>query len=111
MSTIVSAGVASGLTNLIEGGLLKVDPSLKKYVTYINDTGAVHTIIVDVEHAAQSGEELLDWFEHTKAAVQSGQFDGQPAQAVTDHATATQAAGHPFPSTTPTAPQYQGGVG
>lgn len=70
MSIIVKAGQARNLTShsTPEGRVL--DSTLKRFLTFITPHGAVHTIIVDADHAAKTADELLGWFEHTKAGVE-----------------------------------------
>lgn len=76
MSVIVSEGQARNLTTQDTRDGLQPDPTERRYVTFINDLGAVHTLIVDTEHAAQDAGSLLKWFDHTRAAI--GLSHGDP---------------------------------
>jgi hypothetical protein len=67
MSGIVNSGVARNLVNDVVGGTLVPNADERKFVTFLNQLGGVHTIIVDAEHAAKDADELLQWFEHTQA--------------------------------------------
>lgn len=70
MSIIINHGEARNLTRVASPAGWIPDPTLKKFVTFLTDRGAVHTVIVDAEHAAQDAESLLKWFEHTRAGVE-----------------------------------------
>lgn len=60
-------GVARNLSNKVVGeGLVLIDDE-QRFVTAVTESGAVHTFIVDVEHAAKDGEALIKWVEHTRA--------------------------------------------
>jgi hypothetical protein len=95
MPQILDAGIATGLSNLNVDGRLRLNPAEQKFVTYVNDVGGVHTVIADLDHPAETGEDLLRWFLATKAAVESGRYDDNP-QGVLDHATQVVEHGHPF---------------
>lgn len=69
MAGIVESGSAHNLINTVVSGNLVPDATERKFVTFVNELGGVHTIIVDAQHAAKTGEELLKWFEHTRALV------------------------------------------
>lgn len=69
MAGIIDSGTAPNLINGIANGQLVPDAKERKFVTFVNELGGVHTIIVDVEHAAETADELLQWFEHTRAQV------------------------------------------
>lgn len=71
MPTIIAHGEARNLANTKSGQGLAPDPTLRKFVTFLTDTGSVHTIIVDADHAAQDAQQLLDWFTHTKIGVEA----------------------------------------
>jgi len=64
---IVTSGVARNLTNAVIGDNLVPEADEKKFVTFVNALGAVHTVIVDLDHPAKDAQELLEWFEHTQA--------------------------------------------
>ena len=72
--TIIDSGTARNIAGIPTRDGVIPNPDERKYVTYVNDLGAVHTIIVDVEHAAKDASQLLDWFRHTRAvaAVSAG---------------------------------------
>lgn len=69
MAGIVESGTAPNLHNTVVSGNLIPDATPQKFVTFVNELGGVHTIIVDAEHAAKDADELLQWFEHTRALV------------------------------------------
>lgn len=69
MSVVIDSGTARNAANTTNGTQLAADPTEKRFVTYVNDLGAVHTIIVDVEHIAKDAESLVKWFDHTRATV------------------------------------------
>lgn len=69
MAGIIDSGTAPNLHNANVSGNLVPDATERKFVTFVNELGGIHTIIVDAEHAAQSADELLQWFEHTRALV------------------------------------------
>lgn len=70
MSIIINHGEARNITRVATPSGWVPDPTVKKFVTFLTDHGAVHTVIVDAEHAAQDAESLLKWFEHTRAGVE-----------------------------------------
>ena len=79
MAAIVKTGTARNLTNEVHGLQLVVSSVEKRFLTYVNDLGGVHTIIVDVEHAAKDAETLLKWFESTRAIIStSSGVEGSP---------------------------------
>lgn len=69
MDTIIKTGEAQNAVNTSNGKDLNADPTPRRFVTYTNALGAVHTIIVDVEHIAKDGEQLLKWFDKTRATI------------------------------------------
>lgn len=70
MALIVKSGEARNLTSKATPDGRVLDPDLKKYVTFLTAGGAVHTVIVDLDHAAKDGTQLLEWFEHTKVGAE-----------------------------------------
>lgn len=70
MSTIVKAGTARNLVSVNTPTGRGPDPTERKFVTFLTDGGAVHTIIADVDHAAKTAKDLLEWFSHTRAGVE-----------------------------------------
>ena len=69
MSTVLSEGTARNIVGRKQDDAIVPIPDERRYVTFLNELGAVHTIIVDAEHAAKDAEELLRWFNHTRASV------------------------------------------
>lgn len=85
MSGIINSGLARNIINTVVGDKLVLSPDERKFVTYVNDLGGVHTIIVDAEHAAKDPAELLQWFEHTRAiATTSASVDTDPLHVPAD---------------------------
>ena len=72
MARIITSGTGRNLQTV--AGKQELDPSERKFVTYVTETGAVHTVIVDVEHAAEDAVKLIEWFDHTRTAVEHGGF-------------------------------------
>lgn len=70
MATIVKAGTARNLVSVNTPTGRGPDPTEKKFVTFLTDSGTVHTIIADVDHAAKTADDLLKWFEHTRVGVE-----------------------------------------
>lgn len=70
MDRIITEGTARNMVRLPDSNA--PDPTERKFVTYVNSVGAVHTVIVDIEHAAQDGEQLLKWFRQTITEVEHG---------------------------------------
>lgn len=70
MSVIVAEGKARGVTSVPGHAGRVPNPNEERFVTFLTEAGSVHTIIVDVDHAASDASELLDWFEHTRAGVE-----------------------------------------
>lgn len=90
MAGIVESGTGRNLTNEVVGDTLRPDPTERKFVTFVNELGGVHTIIVAAEHAAQDGEALYQWFEHTRALITtSHSVDTNPAHRTPDQVIAT----------------------
>lgn len=69
MPSVVAHGTARNLINDIANGVLSPNPIEKKFVTFLNEAGGVHTLIVDAEHAAKDVESLLKWFETTRGLI------------------------------------------
>lgn len=69
MATVIDSGTDRNLTSTTDGQHLQVNPAEQRFVTFTNELGAVHTIVVDAEHIAKDAESLLRWFQHTSATV------------------------------------------
>lgn len=110
MSGVVESGTAPNLTNTVVSGNLVPDATEKKFLTFVNDIGGVHTIIVEAEHAAQTADELLQWFEHTRALVTtSASLPTDPNHRTPDQVIATANDRMGFGGDKPTDQQSDGG--
>lgn len=70
MSVIVAQGTKSGVTSVPSPAGRVPNPDPERFLTFLTEGGSVHTIIVDADHAAADAQQLLDWFEHTRAGVE-----------------------------------------
>lgn len=78
MATIVHHGKARNLTNSKVGDSLVPDSTERQFVTFVNDLGGVHTVIADAETVFKDAEQLLSYFEHTRAIAHTSASEGQP---------------------------------
>lgn len=70
MPTIVDSGTKGNLVTANTPAGRAPDPTPRRFLTFLTDAGSVHTIVVDVDHAAQDAETLLQWFLHTRVGVE-----------------------------------------
>lgn len=80
MSRIISSGRTRNLVSHapVKDVVGPPDPTERKFATFVTDTGAVHTIIVDVDHVANDVRTLLNWFDETRTLVEQSPADEQP---------------------------------
>ena len=69
---------ARNLTNSKVGETLVPDSTERQFVTFVNDVGGVHTIIADAETVFEDAEQLLAFFEHTRAIAHTSASEGKP---------------------------------
>lgn len=69
MASVVAHGTARNLINDIANGQLTPSSVERRFVTFLNDAGGVHTLIVDAEHAAKDVDSLLKWYETTRGLI------------------------------------------
>lgn len=69
MPSIIDHGTGRNLVNDVVNGVLSPSPTERRFVTFLNEVGGVHTLIVDVEHAAKDAESLVKWFETARGLI------------------------------------------
>lgn len=81
--TAILTGVERNLSNVEADGVRRLQSAEQRFVTAVSDNGAVHTFIVDLDHAAQDAESVIKWVEHARglAAIAPAVDNGGPTAA------------------------------